>query len=240
MPACSFEASLGAPSKEQFAFEPPQLGDKHAFKVGLGHRDAFLGAFQPLVPLSGPAVGARDERDVALFSERGSHQKPTEGLEIGDVLVATDRGCAGRRGSGCVRVPADKLDERRMAEDRGEVEWLRTFLGMGSRPIRAAVKPEGDGALREGRDHGMDPVRAGLKVGCWIFDTLQDLHEDSHGQPEVSAQQLGSAPRQLGTQLVLDRIQLPGDASEVLDAPPRFRIVSPGELRVPDGMHNLE
>ena len=185
--------------------------------------------------------------DVALRSERGADEKPAEGLQVGDILVATDRGCAGRRGSGRVRVPADKLDERPMAEGGGEVEWLRALLGlgepalgMGSRLIRAAVKPEGDSALREGRDHGMNAVRAGLKVDRVMLDTLQDLHEGSHGHPEVSAPQLGSAPRQLGTQLVLDRVQLPGNVCQLVDAPPRRRFVGPGELRVPDGMHDLE
>ena len=136
--------------------------------------------------------GAVLRRKVALKRSSTEVEEPKQAPKYGrgtGVPNPIDVHVGGR-----VRFPADELDEPGMAEGRGKVEWLPALLGlgetpsrMGSRLIRAAVKPEGDSALRVGPDHGIDAVRAGPKVDGVILDTLQDLREDPHCHPEVSA-----------------------------------------------------
>src|SRR5262249_60359348 len=116
-----------------------------------------------------------------------------------------------RGGGGGVRGSRDNRDECQLGEGGGQVEWLPVLLRvaeparrMGSRLIRAAVKPEGDSALREGRDDGLDAVRPGVKLDGACLDTFRNLLEDPHRRPQVPAPQLGPAARQLGAELMLN------------------------------------
>jgi hypothetical protein len=134
-----------------------------------------------------------------------------------------------------------------MAETRGDVEGFPTplrvgkrALGLGSRLIRAALEPQCDGALREGRERGMDSVRIRMKLDRVAFDALDNLGEHPCRHAEMAVPQFGSTARQIGAKLEFERVQPLGDPFQLVGASPRPRFVSPGELRVPDGVDDLE
>ena len=106
--------------------------------------------------------------------------------------------------------------------------------------IDVAEKPEGEAAHAVGRDHRVDPVRLVANLHGLPADVLQNAGETPGGQPELPLPELAPAEGELGTNTELRRLLTLGNARELAGGLVCRAEVGADDLRIPDGMHDLE
>ena len=106
--------------------------------------------------------------------------------------------------------------------------------------IDVADKPEGEAAHAVGRDHRIDAVCLIANRQGVLVDLLQKPGETPGGRPELSLPELAPGERDLGAKTELWRRLALGNAHELVGG--LLRRVERGgdDLRIPDGMHDLE
>src|SRR5262245_26513384 len=138
-------------SEQNLALDAPKLGGVQALVPRLAEREPLADVVQRRVPLLHTAMGGRQEREnpvtqecpargallaqallhrrdaltpIPSIGETGAANESTRADEQPDLMVLTQ--CQGTRGEQpCpLHVAAEQLEQRRLADARGEIEWL--------------------------------------------------------------------------------------------------------------------